>query len=119
MLSLIDSLGGREGDGRRLRVAHSSTGFARGLNPDENVVGRDAGGGSAVLGRVVGIDFELDDTYYEIQIDGDLTASDAVRYEADGTVGTHTVAVLLAELAGHSGTTAPPILALSSVHSSR
>jgi hypothetical protein len=84
--------------GRQLRVAHSAAGVSRGLEPDEYVVLRDPELGRRFLGRVVDLDFDLDDTYYSVQVEGMLAAAVADEYTRAGAVHTNDVAALLREL---------------------
>ena len=82
--------------GSRLEVSHLAADLPRGLEPDEYVVLRDATCDRRYLGRVVGIDFTLEDTLYDVVVEGALAAAVADRYTADtDDVTTESVAALL------------------------
>jgi len=100
VFAIVLPIEGRSVTGRRLRVAHSAAALPRGLEPEEYVVLRDADLDRRFLGRVVGIEFDLEDTYYDVQVDGALAAAVADRYVDDDFVETQGVAALLGELAG-------------------
>lgn len=101
MFEVVLPIGARTMSGRRLRVAHSAAGLSRGLEFDEYVVLRDADEDRRFLARVVEIEFDLEDTYYAVQVDGALAAAVADRYVDDeGVVDTAEVAELLHLLAG-------------------
>lgn len=101
MFAIVLPIEGRSVTGRRLRVAHTAAGLPRGLEPDEYVVLRDADLDRRYLGRVVGIEFDLEDTYYDVHVDGALAAAVADRYVGHGeVVETQGVVELLGELAG-------------------
>jgi hypothetical protein len=87
--------------GRRLQVAHSAAGLSRGLEFDEYVVLRAADDDRRFLGRVVDLEFDLEDTYYSVQVDGALAEAVAEKYTAvGGSTDTNEIAALLRELAG-------------------
>lgn len=99
MFEIVLPLEARSLSGHQLRVAHSSTGVGRGLELDEYVVLRDADDDRRFLGRVVGLAFDLDDTFYEVRVDGMLAATVADRYTRVDAVDTNEVALLLRHLA--------------------
>ena len=100
MFEVVLPIEARTVSGRRLQVAHSTAGLSRGLEFDEYVVLRAAEDGRRFLGRVVDLEFDLEDTYYSVQVDGALAEVVADRYVATaGQVETAEVAALLRELA--------------------
>ncbi len=100
MFEIVLPIEARSMFGRQVRVAHSATGLSRGLDPDEYVVLRDSLLDRRFLARVVDLEFDLDDTYYSVQVDGMLAATVADHYtHGDGQLETSDVAALLRELA--------------------
>ncbi|MBZ5738132.1 hypothetical protein [Nocardioides mangrovi] len=101
MFEVVLPIEARTVSGRRLQVAHSAAGLSRGLEFDEYVVLRDATDDRRFLGRVVDLEFDLEDTYYSVHVDGALAEAVADRYvTAGGTLETNEVADLLRQLAG-------------------
>lgn len=100
MYDIVLPIEGRSVSGSRLQVSHIAADLPRGLEPDEYVVLRDATCDRRYLGRVVGIEFSLEDTWYDVSVDGALPAAVADRYTTgDSPVSTAEVAALLREMA--------------------
>jgi hypothetical protein len=93
VFEIVLEIDGGSVTGRRFRIAHTDSGLPRGLEYDEQVVLRDADLDCRYLGRVVGFDFSLEDTYYEVQVDGALAAAVADHY-TDPDVHLDTAAVI-------------------------
>ena len=99
MFEIVLPVESRSMFGRQLRVAHSAAGISRGLEHDEYVVLRDAEVDRRFLGRVVDLDFDLDETYYVLQVDGMLAAAVADEFTRVDGLETTEVVALLRELA--------------------
>lgn len=100
MFDIVLPIEGRSVTGRRLEVSHLAADLPRGLEFDEYVVLRDATCDRRYLGRVAGMEFTLEDTVYDVAVEGALPAAVADRYtdDADG-ITTEAVAGLLRQMA--------------------
>lgn len=82
----------RAADGRSVVVAHSQTALRRGLEPEEAVI-LVLDDGEHHVARVVGIEFELDDTVYTLEPGGRIPADLAQERAAGLDAAEHDLAL--------------------------